>query len=148
MRLVPEFTDEQRVLFVAAARSLLTANGGRPVRFRHQGRTLRGLDCIGACVWSVRALGVDIKDRTNYGRLPANRKLAEALEENFGPPVQGLKPADIVSMSWGAEESHVAIVTQQPERLGLIHCYRSAGHVIEHGLTDEIRSLITAAYRP
>lgn len=152
-RLVPNLSPEQKRLLVASARYLLKANPKRPgkaVQFRHQGRTLKGLDCIGLLTWAFSQTGFDLNDRTDYGKLPAHRKLYESLKEHFGDPVSGdLQVGDIVTMDWGSEECHVALVTDHPDYgLGLIHSYASAGHVIEHGLTEHERKLITSVFRP
>jgi cell wall-associated NlpC family hydrolase len=144
MRAIPPLTPEQRLALVAAARSLV----GTP--FRHQGRTRRGCDCIGLVVLSFALIGLAGRDRTDYGKQPAKRKLAQALEDNFGPPHgEPLEPGDIVAMEWGAEEAHVALVSDHPDwGLGLIHSYASAGKVIEHGLIPQHLDLITLRFRP
>lgn len=148
MRLIPALSEGEKLAFIHSVRSLKTAVKGKPVRFRHQGRTLRGIDCIGLIVLGFRGIGIHLADRTDYGRLPAQRKLDDSLQEHFGPPVTGpLQPADILSMSWGAESGHVAVVSDHPDGLGIIHCYRNAACVIEHRLAEHHLSLITAAYR-
>jgi cell wall-associated NlpC family hydrolase len=144
MRAIPPLSAPQRTALVAAARSLV----GTP--FRHQGRTRRGCDCIGLLVLSFALIGLRGNDRVDYGKLPAHRKLAASLEDNFGLPFSGeLQPGDVVAMSWGAEEAHVALVCDHPDLgLGLIHSYANAGRVIEHGLIPEHIKLITLRFRP
>lgn len=149
MRYVEPLTDIERVLFVQAARSLLTIRDGKPVTFRHQGRTLRGLDCIGALVWSLARVGRFVRDRVDYGRLPAMRKLVEALTDNFGLPVsEPMQTGDVVAQAWGDEEAHVAVVGDHPHGLSLIHCYANSGHMIEHRFDDHWRGLTTGVFRP
>lgn len=155
-RLLPQFTESQKIEFVAAARLLLVANAGGPVKFRHQGRSIRGIDCIGTLQWSVAALGLPHADRTDYGRTPVNDKLSEAMRLHFGEPVasypirsfKDLAFADVITMDWGQTEHHVAIVTDHPEGLGMIHAYAKWGKVTEHRISDDMLPLITEVFRP
>lgn len=141
-------SDAQARAVVAAARALLGT------RFLHQGRTRRGIDCIGLIVLAFAAVGVVLDDRTDYGRLPADRKLEQALTDNLGPSrgrprtLADLRVGDVVSMAWGGEAAHVALVVDHPEGLGLIHTWSASNKVIEHRLTDEIRGLIRGVHRP
>lgn len=135
---------------IAAARAMLG------VPFRHQGRTLRGIDCIGLLVRAMRAAGFDITDRTDYGRTPGDRKLAQSLVQHFGRPLfhkpvrpEQLQPGDIVAMSWGLQEAHVGLVTDHPHhRIGLIHSLKDKEKVVEHGLDALVASKISLVFRP
>lgn len=147
MRTVDPLSEAERAAFIAAARAMMNWP------WRHQGRTERGIDCLGfvkLAISTVRA----VVDREGYGRTPYNRQLRASLVEHFGPPVADLQPADIVSMAWTGEERHLAIVTDYPEGLGLIHCYarapggRSGGRVVEHRLDESWRRNIIEAFRP
>lgn len=154
MRLIPELDDYERAHVIAVARSLLTAHKGGPVPFRHQGRTLRGLDCIGVLAYAFGSLGYPIEDRIDYGRLPADRKLAASLSDHFGQPIaksprmEQLRPCDVVTMSWGAEECHVALVVDHPHGVGMVHAYASSKRVIEHRIDDLVLSRIHSVFRP
>lgn len=151
-RIIPELTDEQRLALIAAARSML----GRP--FLHQGRTLRGMDCIGLLALAfAQATGIVLKPRTDYGRLPAHKKLESELTAHMGARVASgplaasfeLKPAQVVTCKWEVEANHVAIVTPHPDRgVGLIHCYYARQKVVEHGLDSVWRSRITGVWQP
>lgn len=153
-RLIPILTEDQRAAVIAAARSQLKACKGGPVPFRHQGRSLRGRDCIGLLAYAFGSFFA-IADRTDYGRLPADRKLAQTLAEHFGPPIwtrpvkmENLRPGDVVTMDWGAEEAHVALVVDHPHGVGLVHSYASAKRVIEHRIDALVLSRISAVYSP
>ena len=143
-RNVRKFSAAKRLEFIAAARGFMHA------RWRHQGRRPEAMDCLGLVVLSLAAVGVIVRDRTDYARTPYSRALAASLREHFGPPVprEQLRPADIVTMAWAGEESHVAIVTDHPEGLGLIHCYLDARRVVEHRLSPEYLDRIIEGYRP
>lgn len=151
-RLIPSLTDDERAAVVAAGMELLFLGPyGKAVRFRHQGRTVRGIDCIGTAVWAYsRGAGVLIADRTDYGKLPAHRKLRETMELHFDvslPLRTELQTADLLSMAWGAEEAHLAMVVPHPDGLGLLHAYADAGCVIWHRLTHDHMQKVNGVYR-
>lgn len=149
MRLIPELSPEQRIAFVAAARGFSGA------AWAHQGRRAHRMDCLGLAVLSFLAIGVALRDRTDYGLRPHNRKLSAEMREHFGVPVQDLQLADIVTLRWTGEEHHVAIVTDHPHGIGLIHCWRNSpgapaggGRVVEHGIDAAWRGRIVEIFRP
>ena len=143
------FTHDEVARVIAYARAMIDWP------WRHQGRTSRGIDCLGlvaVAVGSVRP----VVDRKGYGRTPYNRELRASLIEHFGPPVPSdeLRPGDVVTMKWVGEERHVAIVTDHPEGLGLIHSYANApggasvGRVVEHRISSEWLARIVEGFRP
>lgn len=151
MRLVPQLTDAQRAGVIASARKL------RGLKFRHQGRTTRGIDCIGVLVVAFKGAGIKLKDRIDYGKLPANRKLAQSLWQHFGLPVKhgrkriqpsDLQPGDIATMHWGDEECHVGLIVDHPHGVGMVHAYNNGQGVIEHGVDALWASRMFAVYRP
>lgn len=120
------------------------------VKWRHRGRKAWALDCIGLVVRSVRAGGAAVKDRTNYGREPWRDGLRDALEENFGKPVDEWEVGDIALMRRPdqLEPSHVGIISNYAHGgFSLIHCHSQIA-VTEHRLDDFWRHLILAVYRP
>lgn len=134
---------------VSAARTFLGAE------WAHQGRRSWRMDCIGLIVLSFAAIGRNLRDRTDYGLRPSQKKLRTELFQHFGEPVDSMQPGDIVTLRWTGEENHVAIVTDHPEGLGLIHCWRNSpgepsggGRVVEHRLDNYWRSRIVEVFRP
>jgi cell wall-associated NlpC family hydrolase len=149
VRTTPELTDEQRHEFVAAARRFAGA------RWAHQGRRPGRMDCLGLVVLSLAEVGILVQDRTDYGRTPYNRRLRTELSSLFGDPVSNLSTGHIVTLRWSSEAHHVAIVTDHPEGLGLIHCWANApgspiggGRVVEHRLDAGWRHRIVEVFRP
>jgi len=142
-RMIESLSADERQALIAAARSFLS------VPFRHQGRTVQGIDCIGLLVLSFAVIGKPLSNRIDYGRTPSNAKLEVSLVEHFGPAIAGEpEPGDVVSMRWGGEVCHVGIVTPHPDRgIGLIHCYLSSQRVIEHGIDSIWRHRIVGVYR-
>lgn len=112
--------------FVAAARSLVG------VRFRHQGRSEHGLDCIGTIIVARLKLGpweATKFDVVNYRRNPKD-SLAVTLPK-FLQRIDRPEIGAIAEIKWPkmATANHVAILT--PENL--IHAYAEVGRVIETG---------------
>lgn len=135
--------------FISAARSLLGAT------WAHQARRPDRTDCIGLLVLAMASCGRTLRDRTDYGLTPHQRKLRSELLSHFGEPVEGIAPGDVVTLRWTGEERHVAIVTDHPDGLGLIHCWRNApgapvggGKVVEHRMDDQWRRRIVDVFRP
>jgi cell wall-associated NlpC family hydrolase len=132
-RLVEPLSAEERVAMIAAARSFLG------VPFRHRGRSVRGIDCLGLGVCSLQAVGRDVRDERLYGRHPEpeGAKLRAALIDHFGEPVQELQAGCLVTMQWHGRPNHVGIVTDYPlGGLALIHADAGVGRVVEHRLAD------------
>lgn len=155
-RAVEPLTADQRTAFIASARGFMGAT------WRHQGRLPTHMDCLGLVALSLVAAGIPITDRQGYGRTPYNRQLSASLTEHFGAPVvvgaadwRLLQPGDIVTMQWTGEARHVAIVTDHPEGLGLLHAYANApgapsggGKVVEHRLSPDWASRVAEGFRP
>ncbi len=99
------------------------------VPFLHQGRTRRGIDCIGLPIVVGQRLGL-LPSRfeiTNYGRLPS----ADLLERLMAHCVRlpQAVPGSLVAIAWTKTAAHVALCTGPT----LIHSYESVGCVVEHG---------------
>lgn len=151
MRLVDPLTIEQRSAFLAAARGFMRA------RWRHQGRLPSIMDCLGLVVLSFAAIGIVTQDRKGYGRTPYNRQLRATLTQHFGQShgPSELQPADIVTLKWTGEENHLAIITDHPEGLGMIHCWAMApgapdggGRVVEHRMSPDWLARVVEGWRP
>lgn len=108
--------------------------------FVHQGRTRRGIDCIGL-VWNVaRDCGYDFEMINAYSASPSGTKvIADANKALIQPERQGwdnLKPGDIMIV-WGWQRNvpqHFAFVGEMGGALTMIHAFAKAGKVIEHRL--------------
>lgn len=90
--------------FVAAAREFIG------VPWVHQGRTERGMDCVGLVVLSARAVGIDAPMKADYGRFQYYAQAREYLElfcDRVGSPEVG----DIVLYKT-TQSLHMAIVSE------------------------------------
>jgi len=144
----PALTDEERTRFLAAARSLRDAR----TRFKHQGRSSRGVDCAGLLVYGMAAAGRTLKDADGYGRTPYKARLEGLLEENFGAPLDAAEPmaeGDIVLLKMVGDPSHVGIVTDHPSGgYAILHSYAQQRMVVEHRMDDEWIGYIYMRFRP
>jgi cell wall-associated NlpC family hydrolase len=141
------FTTEETAQFVAAARAR------KGIRFRHQGRSDRGVDCAGLAQVCLAALGKPTVDMEAYSREPMGGRLEHILEENLGAPLakDQARVGDIVLMRFRGEPQHVAIIGDYIYGgLSVIHAYLTMRKVVEHRLDDVWRSYITenGVYRP
>ena len=129
------------------------------VPFVHQGRTVAGMDCIGAL-----AYGFDYKgELPAYGPDPINGELETELERLLGPPLmdihrlhplttnEGLQELDILSMQYRGPIRHVAIVVNHinlPGELSIVHTDAMVGRVTEHRLDAKWLRRIVKVWRP
>lgn len=90
--------------FVAAARGFLG------VPWMHQGRSERGMDCVGLIVLSLRAIGVEAPLTADYGRMQDYRQARRYLEE-FCDRVGSPEIGDIVLFKT-TQTLHMAIVSE------------------------------------
>lgn len=99
------------------------------VPFRHQGRDVAGIDCVGLPIVVGRALGIFPPefDTATYGRLPTGDLIGRVRETCRELP--HAMPGSLVVIAWVKNAAHVAICTGET----LIHSYESVGGVVEHG---------------
>jgi cell wall-associated NlpC family hydrolase len=135
-------SDAER--FVSACRACVG------VRFRHTGRSERGMDCLGLVATGLRAIGRDVDDRTDYSRTPQGNALRRALEAHFGPPVTDPRAGDIALFRWGgSEENHVGVLFDHPQGgLAVVHALMQSRRVIEHRLEPHHLAMIAGVFRP
>lgn len=122
---------------------------GRP--FRHRGRGPVYYDCIGLLVASFKAAGRELQDRRVYGREPIKDGLAQELERQFGPPVQGPpQVGDIGAFRFRGDIHHVGIFGDYPHGgLSLIHAFADVQKVTEHRFTgSRWESQLVLIFRP
>jgi cell wall-associated NlpC family hydrolase len=113
------------LMVAAKARELI----GAP--YLHQGRTMRGIDCVGVPLWVMHELSILPSELppTNYGRIATGEliKMCEAFCTKIEVPEIGC----LITFKWPGEKEagHAAIRTP----LGIVHSYRNHGGVREHG---------------
>jgi cell wall-associated NlpC family hydrolase len=120
------------------------------IPFRHQGRTIHGVDCAGLLYLTAKELGVSTRDETDYGRLPDPKRMLRLLSENMDRiPIEEAVPGDVYWMRFGVDPQHLALVTDK----GIIHSYSEVrkgsetGRVVEHTLNKTWKDRITSCWR-
>jgi len=95
------------------------------VRFRPQGRSAEtGIDCIGLVALAVRAENV----RRDYAlRGGSLNDLLQGFRAANMRPVKAAIPGDVLVLRPGAEQLHLAVVTDA----GFVHADAGAGRVVE-----------------
>lgn len=121
-------TAYQAEAFVSAARGFLG------VPWQHQGRTERGVDCVGLVVLSLRAIGVDAPLTADYGRMQDYRQARRYLEQ-FCDRVGQAKVGDVV-LFMNSQALHMAIVSEEAngKPLRVIHALGPKSKVVDTGL--------------
>lgn len=140
------FTYLEREAFIEAARSYVG------VRWRHQGRSLRGVDCGGLVFLALRDAGRDPVDSQAYGRSPYRGSLESVLQANFGEPLPKdmLRAGDVPLFRFNNDKpSHVAVVANHPQGgFSMIHAFAQMRKVVEHRIDEEWFGNMVEVYRP
>lgn len=114
--------------FIKAARGFI----GAP--WVHQGRTEKGMDCVGLVVLAGRAVGIEAPLEATYGRMQDYRQARRYLEQ-FCERVGSAAPGDIV-MFKTTQALHMAIVSevQGDHPVRVIQAFGPKSRVIETAL--------------
>lgn len=111
------------------------------VPWRHQARSIAGVDCAGLLIVVAHELGLSNFDTSDYGRIPDGVMLRSLCDEHMDRC--GIDEAHVYLMRFQHNPQHIAIVTDK----GIIHAYMGARKVVEHSLDAVWRSRIVQAYR-
>lgn len=133
--------DTLRTQIIAEARTWL----GTP--WRHQGRTTRGMDCIGLLVAVGKRLNLIQYDVKGYPR-QANRHEMVGYFQNVLTeiPVPQRQPGSILLFRDGLYTCHTGIIGDSVNGHTLIHGYFVRGKVVEEPLNPEWISKITHCF--
>jgi cell wall-associated NlpC family hydrolase len=136
-----------RAEIVACARSLIG------VRWRHQGCSRRGVDCIGlvglvAAECEITRAWLDpLNPWKGYGRLPQAARIYQACAEFLRPvtPKGAVQPGDLMLLKFEADPQHFAIVSSIDPPY-MIHAYTQARRVVENGVNEMWRARWICSY--
>lgn len=124
------------------------------VKWKHRGRSRKGIDCAGLPLCVYADLGVKLPDIERYGREPHRDGLMAGIRAALGEPVQGMQVDDVALMTSGAQGSkephHIGIIGDHPHyQFSLIHADGTLGvsKVVEVGLSDAYKNRIVAIFR-
>lgn len=111
------------------------------VKWRHQGRTVHGLDCIGllARVGIDLGLACESKDHKVYPRIPSDHFLIESLIDtgcNF-VGYEDRREGDILIFKQKSLPCHCGILSKKYNQFHIIHSHMFVGKVIEEQLSKE-----------
>ncbi len=124
---------------VAAARACL----GTP--FHHQGRAAGiGLDCIGLIVVALRAAGMEVRDRADYGPRPDGQSLIAALDAHGAVPAGEIRAGDVLVFRYDNQPQHVALATGEES---MIHSFAPARSVVETAIGPYWRRRMVGIWR-
>lgn len=120
-----------RAQFIAEARTYL----GCP--WRHQGRTVSGIDCVGLIVAPLITLGIlsELDDVRDYKRDPEGRRLVDMLHRFARrlPNARQSQAGDILALKFTTEPQHLVIVTRTtPHGPHILHAAGEGRTVVEH----------------
>ena len=114
-------------------------------KFHHQGRKKgAGVDCIGLVVGVAQELGLQVEDKTDYGREPNNFELQNGLEKQLRKCE--LKIGAVALFKIDKEPQHVGIISDYGDGFGLIHAYAQSRKVVEHNLDELWRGRLVGCY--
>jgi cell wall-associated NlpC family hydrolase len=104
-------------------------------KFHHQGRKKgAGVDCIGLVVGVAQELGLQVEDKTDYGREPNNFELQNGLKAQLKKCELQIGAVALFKMD--KEPQHVGIISDYGDGFGLIHAYAQSRKVVEHNLDE------------
>lgn len=104
------------------------------VRFRHQGRSRSGVDCVGLVLKVHEEVFSENREITGYSRRPnqkevwamMNRNLTKIKKEEAGP-------GDVVLMAFDTGATHLGILTEN----SIIHAFIQARKVVEQPIDSQ-----------
>ena len=126
------------VTLIARSKIMEVARSWVGIPYLHQGRTRRGIDCIGLIVEVAVGLGVDVPlIPNNYTENPSSNLLVASCEAHLQKATddQKLLPGSIAVL-WGFDRGmaqHFAIVGEVAGRPTMIHAFSKRRQVVEHG---------------
>jgi hypothetical protein len=131
--------------FIESARSYMD------IRWRHQGRSRMGVDCVGLVICSLADIGVEVPDMRGYRRSP-DPIFVEHIRNN-SLPAEGPLPGTLGIFRDGTQPCHVGIFATMHGEVSLIHAYAGVGKVLEEvfihdwpGKLVEVRALPALTY--
>ena len=130
-----------RAQVVASARGLVGA------RWRHQGRSARGVDCVGLVVLVCRELGLSGYDSVAYGRDPDPRRFLGHFTDGGAIRInpRDAQDGDIILFHQQGYPCHVGLRTTRDGAPWVVHATLARGRVVEEPMTSQ--APVAAAYR-
>jgi hypothetical protein len=115
----------------------------RPTPWRHMGRTITGVDCIGMICGIADAFGIPYEDIDGYSRNPDGRFVAHVMKFMIYRTPQTVAPGCAVIFRDAHQPCHIGLITQKYDRLYLLHASLAKRCVVE----EEYDSYWTGKFR-
>ncbi len=116
----------------------------RKIPWRHQGRSLRGVDCVGLFYVLGKTIGLEVDMGNNYTRLPNPAVLEAGMAEHCTRILKrNSMPGDLALIKYADKAIHLVMFTDK----GIIHCSRDAGTVVEHSIDQSWDRNIVSVWR-
>lgn len=126
------------------------------VKWRHQGFTRRGCDCIGLIGGVAAELGITDAWTSQqalrfkgYGRLPQANLIYQACAEFLDPvtPKESAREGDILLLRFDGDPQHFAFLSRRDGVDYMVHAWIFARRVVENRIDELWRSRLVCAYR-
>lgn len=114
------------------------------VKWRHQGFSRDGCDCVGLLVAVANDFGIQITYPTNYSHRPSDRVFLEGVLQYCDPvPLAERRPGDFLFFRNTDGTWHLAIQTDY----GMVHSTAMHRKVVEHRIDESWLGRLSRAYR-
>ena len=107
------------------------------VKFKHRGRSLAGVDCLGLVVLAINQSGYSCDDNQHYSRTPSQKELLSELNRQFDRvKLNDVARGDILLMRHEGRLQHLAIycgdsmAIHSTPRLGKVSKMRISGAMV------------------
>lgn len=121
------------------------------VPWRHQGRSRKGVDCVGFLLMALKSQNIPMLEIRGYSRNPDGIALKAIMDKQ--PSLESVLPpykiGDIVLFRIRKEPQHVALLTESnTSELGMIHSFNGGSkQVVEHDFSEYWKQKIISVYR-
>ncbi len=126
------------------------ARGFIGVRYRHQGRSRDGVDCVGLPICVRAELGLRVMDFNGYGRVAMDSQMLDLCKEHLiEVPRADMQPGDMLVQTDGIVR-HMAIVADCPygeNLLSIVHAWMPNRRVVECRLDDYFMQTVRGCFR-
>lgn len=119
------------------------------VPWRHLGRSMQGIDCIGLVVMAHRDAGYDVADPIPYPREPSGHQIIAGLAKAGAKRVREHQDGDVLLFRVAGVGGHVGIRATHPVYgvPSAIHAYQDRGAVVEEPLMHDLADALIGAWR-
>ncbi len=115
--------------------------------WRHQGRSIHGIDCVGLLYAINAALKLSYYDIKGYGRDPEYDFVSHLIISGFTRiPLQDAVSGDMLLFRSSVRPTHVAILTDNRQGPYLLHASAKARKVVEEPYDHEWKALVISAW--